>query len=86
MCDTQDLPAVVRSTDEMDTRDSGEVHRDTVGTLPESKQGHESCASVSNVIHLTHTPCHFFYCDILLYAESAFYKFIGKKNKWFEFG
>lgn len=62
MRDAQDLPAVVRSSDEMDTRNSGEVHRDTVGTLPESKQSHESCASVSNVIHLTHTPCPFFYC------------------------
>lgn len=32
----------------MDTRNSGKVHRDTVGTLPESKQSHESCASVNN--------------------------------------
>jgi len=45
---SQDLPAVVRSSDEMDTRNSGEVHRDTAGTLPESKQSHESCASMSN--------------------------------------
>ncbi|XP_066351946.1 B3 domain-containing protein IDEF1-like isoform X2 [Miscanthus floridulus] len=42
---SEDLPAVVRSSDEMDTRNSGEVHCDTVGTLPESKQGHEGCAS-----------------------------------------
>jgi hypothetical protein len=79
MRDTQDLPAVVRSSDEMDTRNSGEVHRDTAGTLPESKQSHESCASMSNVIHLTHTPCPFSLLRIFFsYVESAFDKFIGK--------
>ncbi|AQK78010.1 B3 domain-containing protein IDEF1 isoform X1 [Zea mays] len=45
---SEDLPTVVRSSDEMDTRNSGDVRRDTVDTLPESKQSHESCASVSN--------------------------------------
>uniref|UniRef100_A0A804PQT9 TF-B3 domain-containing protein n=1 Tax=Zea mays TaxID=4577 RepID=A0A804PQT9_MAIZE len=42
---SEDLPTVVRSSDEMDTRNSGDVRRDTVDTLPESKQSHESCAS-----------------------------------------
>lgn len=45
---SEDLPAAVRSSDEMDTRNSGEVHHDTVGTLPESKQSHESCTTASN--------------------------------------
>ncbi|KAJ1266748.1 hypothetical protein BS78_07G001700 [Paspalum vaginatum] len=44
---SEDLPTAVRSSDEMDTRNSGEVH-DTVGTLPESKQSHESCTSKFN--------------------------------------
>lgn len=81
MCDTQDLPAIVRSSDEMDTRNSGKVHRDTVGTLPESKQSHESCASVSNVIHLTCTPCLSLLRLLFSYVKSAFVKFVGKKKK-----
>ncbi|WVZ95602.1 hypothetical protein U9M48_041341 [Paspalum notatum var. saurae] len=44
---SEDLPTAVRSSDEMDTRNSGEVH-DTVGTIPESKQSHESCTSKFN--------------------------------------
>jgi hypothetical protein len=80
MCDTQDLPAIVRSSDEMDTRNSGKVHRDTVGTLPESKQSHESCASVNNVIHLTHSMSFFLLCIFFSYGVSAFAKFIGKRK------
>uniref|UniRef100_A0A0A8XSY4 TF-B3 domain-containing protein n=1 Tax=Arundo donax TaxID=35708 RepID=A0A0A8XSY4_ARUDO len=44
---SEDLPTVVRSSDEMETRNS-EVHCETVGTLPDSKQGHESCATKFN--------------------------------------
>ncbi|XP_062191151.1 B3 domain-containing protein IDEF1-like [Phragmites australis] len=45
---SEDLPTVVRSSDEMETGNSGEVHRETVGTLPDLKQGHESCTTKFN--------------------------------------
>ncbi|KAL6856990.1 hypothetical protein ACP4OV_018372 [Aristida adscensionis] len=47
---SEDLPTVpvVRSTDEMDTRNNSEVHHETVGTLPELKQGHENCTTKFN--------------------------------------
>lgn len=54
MRDTQDLPAVVGNSDEMDTRNSDEVHCDIVGTLAESNPSHESCTTVSNAINVTH--------------------------------
>jgi hypothetical protein len=48
------LPRVVKSSDELETRNSNvEFHSETVGTLPESKQGHDSRATVSNTLHLT---------------------------------
>lgn len=50
----QILPRVVKSSDELETRNSNvEFHSETVGTLPESKQGHDSRATVSNTLHLT---------------------------------
>jgi ribosomal protein S14 len=52
LLDTQDLPTVVRNSDEMDTMNSDEVHRDTAATLPESKPSHESCTTVSDVIRI----------------------------------
>ncbi|GJN12690.1 hypothetical protein PR202_ga30992 [Eleusine coracana subsp. coracana] len=45
---SEDFPAVVRSSDEMEIRNSGEFHCETVGTLPESKQVHESCNTKFN--------------------------------------
>ncbi|XP_062196252.1 B3 domain-containing protein IDEF1-like [Phragmites australis] len=45
---SEDLPTVVRNSDEMETRNSGEDHRETVGTLPDSKQGRESCTTKFN--------------------------------------
>lgn len=40
------LPRVVKSSDELETRNSNvEFHSETVGTLPESKQGHDSRAT-----------------------------------------
>uniref|UniRef100_A0A0E0LQ96 TF-B3 domain-containing protein n=1 Tax=Oryza punctata TaxID=4537 RepID=A0A0E0LQ96_ORYPU len=40
------LPRVVKSSDELETRNSNvELHCETVGTLPESKQGHDSRAT-----------------------------------------
>nr|CAB3479607.1 unnamed protein product [Digitaria exilis] len=45
---SEDLPTVVRNSEEMDTRDSDEVHRDTVGALAESKPSHESCTTKFN--------------------------------------
>ncbi|TVU43856.1 hypothetical protein EJB05_10356, partial [Eragrostis curvula] len=45
---SEDLPTVVRSSDEMEIRNSGEFHRETVGTLPESNQVHESCTTKFN--------------------------------------
>jgi len=50
MLDTQDLPTVVRNSDEMDTINSEEVHHDTAATIPESKPSHESCTTVRDVI------------------------------------
>jgi len=50
MLDTQDLPTVVRNSDDMDTINSEEVHHDTAAALPESKPSHESCTMVSDVI------------------------------------
>ncbi|KAG2576059.1 hypothetical protein PVAP13_6NG003500 [Panicum virgatum] len=40
---SEDLPTVVRNSDDMDTINSEEVHLDTAATLPESKPSHESC-------------------------------------------
>ncbi|XP_025822620.1 B3 domain-containing protein IDEF1-like isoform X1 [Panicum hallii] len=45
---SEDLPTVVRNSDEMDTMNSDEVHRDTAATLPESKPSHESCTTKFN--------------------------------------
>ena len=54
MATTQDVPArVVRIKDEMETRNGVELKCETVDTLPELKQGHESCATVSNALCLT---------------------------------
>ncbi|CAL4996043.1 unnamed protein product [Urochloa decumbens] len=46
--DSEDLPTVVTNTDEMDTRNSDEVHHETVANLPESKPSHESCNTKFN--------------------------------------
>lgn len=69
------MPTVVTNSDEMDTRNSDEVHPDRVATLPESKPSHETCTTVSNMIHITHTfhACFFFnraYSSLVL--KSAF--------------
>lgn len=49
MATTQDMPArVVTIKDEMDARNGVELKCETVDALPELKQGHESCATVSN--------------------------------------
>ncbi|TKW08019.1 hypothetical protein SEVIR_6G001200v4 [Setaria viridis] len=45
---SEDLPTVVTNSDEMDTRNSDEVHPDSVATLPESKPSHESCTTKFN--------------------------------------
>lgn len=45
---SEDLPRVVRSSDERETRNSGELKCETIDTLPELKQGHESCATKFN--------------------------------------
>jgi hypothetical protein len=58
MATEQDVPArVVRIKDEMETRHGVELKCETADTLPELKQGHESCATVSNTLYLT-----FFFC------------------------
>ncbi|KAL5223423.1 hypothetical protein ABZP36_028136 [Zizania latifolia] len=45
----EDLPRVVKRSDELETRNSSvERHSETVGTLPESKQSPESCATKLN--------------------------------------
>ncbi|CAO2169918.1 unnamed protein product, partial [Urochloa humidicola] len=46
--DSEDLPTVVTNSDEMDTRNSDEVHHDTLATLPESKPSRESCNTKFN--------------------------------------
>jgi len=45
---SEDLPTVVRNSDEMDTINSEEVHHDTAATIPESKPSHESCTTKFN--------------------------------------
>ncbi|OEL26820.1 B3 domain-containing protein IDEF1 [Dichanthelium oligosanthes] len=45
---SEDLPTVVRNSDEMDTRHNDEVHCDTVATLPESEPSHKSCTTKFN--------------------------------------
>jgi cell division protein FtsX len=58
MATEQDVPArVARIKDEMETRHGVELKCETADTLPELKQGHESCATVSNTLYLT-----FFFC------------------------
>uniref|UniRef100_A0ACD5WUP6 Uncharacterized protein n=1 Tax=Avena sativa TaxID=4498 RepID=A0ACD5WUP6_AVESA len=49
----EDVPArVVRIKDEMETRNGGELKFETLDTLPELKQDHESRATVSNTLYL----------------------------------
>jgi hypothetical protein len=72
MHDTQDYPAVVRSSDEMEIRNSGEFHRETVGTLQEPKQVHESCMTVSNIYISCILMCSFIFAYIFCSVECTF--------------
>ncbi|KAL6659615.1 hypothetical protein ACP70R_003655 [Stipagrostis hirtigluma subsp. patula] len=45
---SEEFSTVVKGGDEMETRNSSEVHHDTIGTLPELKQTHERCTTKFN--------------------------------------
>jgi hypothetical protein len=79
MASKQDVPArVVRIKDEMETRHGVELKCETVDTLPELKQGQESCATVSSTLYLT---CFMYQIDCTYFSPTSDLSSIGTSLK-----